>query len=232
MSLIAVSADRTSEVMLSHSLRDAGSGVYVNQVSIEIRGPDAARLRSARRGVTTRHPMLRTGFLWRELSDSPLQAIYRDAIAPFGEEDWHGRAVDEARLSAAAAAERFSREQLTAFDQPTQLADTFGSVHHAASGHQRCYTRLGEDATAVHHGRGGASGRIYLYAEPFTAAQVELYRDGPQFENTSASGEAQSSGNSARTVPRSCRTNFQVIILSVSVRCTQGGRRQCAATIG
>ena len=30
--------------MLFHSLRDAGSGVYVNQVSVEIRGLDAERL--------------------------------------------------------------------------------------------------------------------------------------------------------------------------------------------
>jgi amino acid adenylation domain-containing protein len=215
--------------MLFHSLRDAGSGVYVNQVSIEIRGLDAARLRSTWHDVTARHPMLRTGFLWRELTGSPLQAVYRDATAPFEEEDWRGQDVDEARLSAAlagdraaefdlsapplqrvrllrleddlyrliwtyhhilmdgwssarfigevmecyagrpiapetthyrdyiawlqiqdaAAAERFWREQLTAFDQPTQLANAFGSGRHAASGHQRCHTHIGKDATAT-----------------------------------------------------------------------------------
>ncbi|MGY3617879.1 non-ribosomal peptide synthase/polyketide synthase [Bradyrhizobium sp. USDA 10063] len=215
--------------MLFHSLRDAGSGVYVNQVSVEIRGLDAGRLRSAWREVTARHPMLRTGFLWRELSGSPLQAVYREAVAPFEEEDWRGQAISEERIAAALAteraaefdlstpplqrvrllrlednlyrliwtyhhilmdgwssarfvaevlqhyydgtstanptryrdyiawllaqdaqaAERFWRGQLKAFAEPTQLSDAFGSRRHQASGHERCYTRLGEEATAT-----------------------------------------------------------------------------------
>ncbi len=214
--------------MLFHSLRDAGSGVYVNQVSVEIRGLDAERFGRAWREVTARHQMLRTGFLWRELSGSPLQAVYRDVVAPFEQEDWRGEAIDGDRITAALAgeraaefdlatpplqrvrllrlendlyrliwtyhhilmdgwsstrfvgevlecyyggtpaanptryrdyiawllaqdteaAERFWREQLKAFDEPTQLADAFGSRRHQASGHERCYTRLGEEATA------------------------------------------------------------------------------------
>ncbi|UPJ46488.1 non-ribosomal peptide synthase/polyketide synthase [Bradyrhizobium sp. 200] len=214
--------------MLFHSLRDAGSGVYVNQVSVEIRGLDAERFRSAWREVTARHPMLRTGFLWRELSGSPLQAVYRDAAAPFEQEDWRGQATSDERIAAALAgeraaefdlstpplqrvrllrlednlyrliwtyhhilmdgwssarfvgevleryyggspavdptpyrdyiawlvaqdaqaAERFWRQQLKSFDQPTQLADAFGSRRHPASGHARCYTRLEKTATA------------------------------------------------------------------------------------
>ncbi|MCA6119158.1 amino acid adenylation domain-containing protein, partial [Bradyrhizobium sp. WSM 1738] len=215
--------------MLFHSLRDAGSGVYVNQVSVEIRGLDAERLSSAWREVTARHQMLRTGFLWRELSGSPLQVVYRDAVAPFEQEDWRGQAISDERIAAALAGERtaefdlstpplqrvrllrfeddlyrliwtyhhilmdgwssarfvgevlqryygdalaanptryrdyiawlvaqdakaaesFWREQLKAFDEPTQLADAFGSRRHDASGHERCYTRLGEAATAT-----------------------------------------------------------------------------------
>ncbi|WP_315772832.1 MULTISPECIES: non-ribosomal peptide synthase/polyketide synthase [unclassified Bradyrhizobium] len=215
--------------MLFHSLRDAGSGVYVNQVSVEIRGLDVERLRSAWQEVSACHPMLRTGFLWRELSGAPLQAVHREASVPFTTEDWRGQAVDEARLSAALAAERdaefdlavpplqrvrllqldhdrhrliwtyhhilmdgwssarfiaeilqrcagraltarsahyrdyvawllaqdaqaaerFWRGQLTAFDQPTQLADAFGARRHDAHGHRRCYTRLDKDATAA-----------------------------------------------------------------------------------
>ncbi|QHO75456.1 non-ribosomal peptide synthetase [Bradyrhizobium sp. CCBAU 051011] len=214
--------------MLFHSLRDAGSGVYVNQVSVEIRGLDPERLGRAWHEVTARHQMLRTGFLWRELSGSPLQAVYRDAIAPFEQEDWRGQAISDERIAAALAGERaaefdlstpplqrvrllrldddlyrlvwtyhhilmdgwssarfvgevlqcyyggapaanptryrdyiawllaqdakaaesFWREQLEAFDEPTQLADAFGSRRHQASGHERCYTRLGETATA------------------------------------------------------------------------------------
>ena len=73
--------------MLFHSLRDAGSGVYVNQVSVEIRGLDSERLGKAWREVSARHQMLRTGFLWRELSGSPLQVVYHDAVTPFEQED-------------------------------------------------------------------------------------------------------------------------------------------------
>ncbi|MGJ5093276.1 non-ribosomal peptide synthase/polyketide synthase [Bradyrhizobium oligotrophicum] len=215
--------------MLFHSLRDAGSGVYVNQISVEIRGLDVERLRSAWQEVSACHPMLRTGFLWRELSGAPLQAVHRVASVPFATEDWRGQAVDEALLSSALAAERdvefdlavpplqrvrlvrldqdrhrliwtyhhilmdgwssarfigeilqrysgralvshsalyrdyvawllaqdaqaaesFWRGQLTAFHQPTQLADAFGARRHDAHGHQRCYTRLDEDATAA-----------------------------------------------------------------------------------
>ncbi|MGC2779049.1 MAG: condensation domain-containing protein, partial [Bradyrhizobium sp.] len=92
--------------MLFHSLRDAGSGVYVNQVSVEVRGLDIERLRMAWQEVSARHPMLRTGFLWRELSGSPLQAVYHHATVPFETDDWRGQVVDENRLSAALAAER------------------------------------------------------------------------------------------------------------------------------
>ncbi|MEH2523002.1 MULTISPECIES: non-ribosomal peptide synthase/polyketide synthase [unclassified Bradyrhizobium] len=214
--------------MLFHSLRDAGSGVYVNQVSVEIRGLDAERLGRAWREVSARHQMLRTGFLWRELAGSPLQAVYRDAVAPFEQEDWRGQTISDKRIAAALAGERaaefdlstpplqrvrllrleddlhrliwtyhhilmdgwssarfirevlecyyggtsaadptryrdyiawllaqdaqaaegFWREQLKAFDEPTQLADAFGARRHQASGHERCYTRLAETVTA------------------------------------------------------------------------------------
>ena len=214
--------------MLFHSLRDAGSGVYVNQVSVEIRGLDPERLGRAWREVSAHHQMLRTGFLWRELSGSPLQVVYHDAVTPFEQEDWRGQAIGEERIAAALAEERaaefdlqtpplqrvrllrleddlyrliwtyhhilmdgwssarfvgevlecyyggkpaanarryrdyiawllaqdakaaeaFWREQLRKFDQPTQLADVFGARRHQVSGHDRCYTRLGQAATA------------------------------------------------------------------------------------
>jgi amino acid adenylation domain-containing protein len=100
--------------MLFHALRDAGSGFYVNQVSVEIRGLDAARLKEAWREASARHSILRTGFLWRELSGSPLQVVYRDAAVPFVEEDWRGQTIDEARVSEALAAERRAEFDLSA----------------------------------------------------------------------------------------------------------------------
>ncbi|AMA57435.1 non-ribosomal peptide synthetase [Bradyrhizobium sp. CCGE-LA001] len=92
--------------MLFHSLRDAGSGVYVNQVSVEVRGLDPERLGRAWREVSARHQMLRTGFLWRELSGSPLQVVYRDAMLPFAQDDWRGQTIDDERIASALADER------------------------------------------------------------------------------------------------------------------------------
>ncbi|WP_315833218.1 non-ribosomal peptide synthase/polyketide synthase [Bradyrhizobium prioriisuperbiae] len=92
--------------MLFHALRDAGSGIYVNQISVEIRGLDVDRLQAAWREVTARHAILRTGFLWRELQGSPLQAVYREAQPAITVDDWRGQSVDEARIKTAVAGER------------------------------------------------------------------------------------------------------------------------------
>ena len=64
--------------MLFHALKDGGSGVYVNQVGVEIRGLDASRLRAAWQTVSDRHAVLRTAFVWRELSGLAQQVVYRE----------------------------------------------------------------------------------------------------------------------------------------------------------
>ena len=74
--------------MLFHALKDGGSGVYVSQIGVEIRGLDAGRLRSAWQAVSDRHAALRTGFVWQELSGLAQQVVYRRVDVPFIEEDW------------------------------------------------------------------------------------------------------------------------------------------------
>ncbi|MBR0962440.1 non-ribosomal peptide synthetase, partial [Bradyrhizobium japonicum] len=91
--------------MLFHALRDGESGNYVNQIGLEIRGLDAARLRAAWHEVSARHAVLRTGFAWRELSGAAQQVVYRSAHLPFEEEDWRAQApaMDDEELRAALA---------------------------------------------------------------------------------------------------------------------------------
>ncbi|WP_315833219.1 non-ribosomal peptide synthetase [Bradyrhizobium prioriisuperbiae] len=91
--------------LLFHALRDAESGVYVNQVAVEVRGLDPARLRVAWQAVSARHAVLRTGFVWQGLSGAAQQVVYRQVEVPFAEEDWRERAVglDRAALDATLA---------------------------------------------------------------------------------------------------------------------------------
>src|ERR1043166_329587 len=78
--------------MLFHALKDGGSGVYVNQVGVEIRLSDAQKLRAAWQAVSDRHAVLRTGFVWQELSGLAQQVVYRHVAVPFEQEDWRARA--------------------------------------------------------------------------------------------------------------------------------------------
>ena len=65
--------------MLFHALKDGGSGVYVNQVGVEIRGLDASRLRSAWQAVSDRHAVLRTALRLARAVGPALQVVYREA---------------------------------------------------------------------------------------------------------------------------------------------------------
>ncbi|WP_347339736.1 condensation domain-containing protein, partial [Bradyrhizobium aeschynomenes] len=79
--------------MLFHALHDDGTGVYVNQLTAEIRGLDSEKLRAAWQTASDRHAVLRTGFLWRELSGPPQQVVYRRAEVRVVEEDWRTHAA-------------------------------------------------------------------------------------------------------------------------------------------
>ncbi|WP_315833220.1 non-ribosomal peptide synthetase [Bradyrhizobium prioriisuperbiae] len=107
--------------MLFHALRDAESGVYVNQVALEIRGLDASKLRIAWQAVSSRHAVLRTGFVWQGLSGTAQQVVHRQVEVPFTEEDWRERAatLDRPELDAALAeASRAERAQGFDLSQP------------------------------------------------------------------------------------------------------------------
>ena len=83
-------------------------------------GLDAGKLKAAWQAVSDRHAVLRTGFVWRELSGSAQQVVYRHVAVPFVEEDWRERAAALERAANAeldaALAEVSRREREKGFD--------------------------------------------------------------------------------------------------------------------
>ncbi len=90
------------EGMLFHSLASPGTGLYVNQLSVEVHGLDAERFAQAWRTMVQRHATLRTAFLWRDGLARPLQVVLREAHAPVALLDWR-------RLDAQAQAAQLAR---------------------------------------------------------------------------------------------------------------------------
>ncbi|MFG0610739.1 amino acid adenylation domain-containing protein [Delftia sp. WSY_14] len=96
----------TQEGMLFHAMEAPGSGLYVNQLSVQLSHVDAARLAQAWSSMVQRHAHLRTAFLWQEGMQRPLQLVMREATAQFAVSDW--RADPDAGLRL----EPFARQEL------------------------------------------------------------------------------------------------------------------------
>jgi non-ribosomal peptide synthetase component F/aryl carrier-like protein len=99
--------------LLFHSLYAPASGVYIEQMSWRMAGELDVRLfREAWQQIVDRHPLLRTRFLWREVS-MPIQIVL-----PAAEIAW--REVDARDCASNEQAARFSRlvveDRLTDFD--------------------------------------------------------------------------------------------------------------------
>jgi amino acid adenylation domain-containing protein/non-ribosomal peptide synthase protein (TIGR01720 family) len=95
------------EGMLFHTLEEgAGSGVYVQQLTGELRGElDADAMQTAWDDVLARHPNLRAAFAWAG-ARRPLQKIPSPASVPFKLLDWRAHEPSEQRQML----ERFLRE--------------------------------------------------------------------------------------------------------------------------
>ncbi|QDE97917.1 non-ribosomal peptide synthetase [Myxococcus xanthus] len=73
--------------MLFHALMEPGAGMYVEQLSCEVRGDlPIERWKEAWQHVLARHPILRSGFLWEGL-EKPLQVVAVEAEVPWRIED-------------------------------------------------------------------------------------------------------------------------------------------------
>ncbi|MCP4660219.1 MAG: amino acid adenylation domain-containing protein, partial [bacterium] len=83
--------------MLFHSLYAPGSGVYVVQLSVELRGnPDVPLFARAWQHVVDRHPALRTSFHWKKLK-KPVQVVHRRLEVKLDHASWRGLSRDQQR---------------------------------------------------------------------------------------------------------------------------------------
>src|SRR5215469_7362574 len=81
--------------MLFHTLYNATSGVYFEQLKIRLSGElDVHAFKHAWRQLIERHPVLRTHFVWQDLKE-PLQIVRQQVDLPWTELDWRHLNTDE-----------------------------------------------------------------------------------------------------------------------------------------
>ncbi|GKT02446.1 amino acid adenylation domain-containing protein [Acidovorax sp. SUPP3434] len=101
----------TQAGMLLHAMEAPGSGLYVNQLNLEVGNLNAARLARAWRVMVDRHEMLRTGFLWHSAMARPLQVVLRSVQAQVSLLDLSGvEAGETERRVSSLAQELLTRE--------------------------------------------------------------------------------------------------------------------------
>ena len=84
------------EGILFHSLYESGGGVYVTQMSCDFRNLNVEAVERAWQAVIDRYPVLRTVFVWNNIS-KPHQVVAQDVTIPFRQEDWRGLPEHEQR---------------------------------------------------------------------------------------------------------------------------------------
>src|SRR5579871_4290087 len=81
--------------MLFHTLLEPQTGVYINQLVVELEGAiDPVALRRAWQRIIDRHGVLRTCFTWKETAE-PLQLVERCAELPWDEQNWREMGKEE-----------------------------------------------------------------------------------------------------------------------------------------
>jgi amino acid adenylation domain-containing protein/non-ribosomal peptide synthase protein (TIGR01720 family) len=85
----------TQQGILFHSLDENASGVYVNQLCLQLNGSiDLDRFEKAWNQIVQRHEVFRTAFFWEELT-SPLQVVKEEGTIPFVLKDWSHLCPDD-----------------------------------------------------------------------------------------------------------------------------------------
>jgi non-ribosomal peptide synthase protein (TIGR01720 family) len=85
------------EGILFHCLHAQNSGAYITHLVLRLDGAiDVQAFQRAWDRLIARHTVLRTGFLWDQVSEA-VQVVRRDAKVAWSEEDWRG-ADDEVQL--------------------------------------------------------------------------------------------------------------------------------------
>ncbi|KAA0947673.1 amino acid adenylation domain-containing protein [Pseudomonas sp. ANT_H14] len=91
--------------MLFLGLNAPDAELYVNQLSLPVKGLQVERFKRAWEVAFARHPILRTGFVWQDL-EQPLQFVMDHLEVPLRELDWRDEVEPERRVQALAASER------------------------------------------------------------------------------------------------------------------------------
>ncbi len=91
--------------MLFLGLDSPDADLYINQLSIPVQGLELQRFEAAWRAVSQRHDILRTGFIWQDLTE-PLQFVLTDAALPITVLDWRTEDCSPQALQALASGER------------------------------------------------------------------------------------------------------------------------------
>ncbi|TMC21726.1 MAG: amino acid adenylation domain-containing protein [Chloroflexi bacterium] len=94
--------------LLFHTLSEPRSGVYIEQVSYTLRGEvEVGAFKRAWQQVIARHMILRTAFVWQEVSE-PLQIVFKQVKLPLSILDWRNLPPEqqEADLAAFLQADR------------------------------------------------------------------------------------------------------------------------------
>ncbi|SCL14714.1 amino acid adenylation domain-containing protein [Micromonospora nigra] len=104
------------EGLLFHNLYSPGSGIYLEQVTMRMRGRlDVEAYRAAWQAIVDRHAVLRTSFHWEGV-DKALQVVHRDAPFPIEVLDWRDADPQEQR-------DRYARfvhdDRMSGFDYAT-----------------------------------------------------------------------------------------------------------------
>ena len=100
--------------MLFQSVYSPESRAYVGQYQRAFDGLNVEAFKRAWRRVVQRHPVLRTGFVWRSAAES-LQVVRRTVSLPWEQQDWRGLSTGEleARLEAYRVADQQQGFDLT-----------------------------------------------------------------------------------------------------------------------
>ncbi|MBV6662338.1 amino acid adenylation domain-containing protein [Pseudomonas yamanorum] len=87
--------------MLFHTLYEQGDDTYVNQLAVDVDGLEVERFRAAWQATLDAHDILRTGFIWQNGSQQPLQVVHRTVRLPLEVLDWRDAAVQDTQAFAA-----------------------------------------------------------------------------------------------------------------------------------
>ncbi|PRA33150.1 non-ribosomal peptide synthetase [Pseudomonas poae] len=92
--------------MLFHTLYAQGDDTYVNQLAVEVEGLDVQRFREAWQATLEAHDILRSGFIWQNGGQQPLQLVQRSVELPLSVLDWRELSAAERDIDGFAAEDR------------------------------------------------------------------------------------------------------------------------------